>query len=97
VDVAFSGGPLAAGRCGGFTVDAPAGPVALAGAEVTGAASVRIVLAAPVEGPLTLSLGRGRSGAGALVPAQDSAWRLPAQTALHLPVAAGDLPSGGAP
>jgi hypothetical protein len=57
-------------------------------ARVTGRATVKLVLAYQPEGALTVSLGQGRAGAGALVPVESSAWRLPALTTLRLPVAA---------
>jgi len=49
--------------------------------------SVRLVLAAPPAGPLTVSLGEGRSGAGAAVPTDASAWRLPMLPFIAQPVA----------
>ena len=49
---------------------------------------MKLVLAYQPVGALTVSLGQGRAGAGALVPVESSSWRLPALTALRLPVAA---------
>jgi hypothetical protein len=93
VELSFSGGAtLVAGPSGGFTVEASGKKVAVASAEVTGPATVTLTLAARPNGPLTVSLGEGRAGAGAPVPVESSPWRLPAQTALHVPVA--DAPSG---
>ena len=86
LELDFGGAPLAVGPAGGFTVEAGGEPVAVAGAEVIGPATVRLVLAAPPEGELTVCLGQGRAGAGAPVPVEASSWRLPALTALRLPV-----------
>ena len=94
VELSFSGGAtLVAGPTGGFTVEASGSQVPVESAEVTRPATVTLTLAAPPAGPLTVSLGEGRAGAGAPVPAESSPWRLPAQTALRLPVA--EVPAVG--
>lgn len=93
LELNFGGAPLVVGPAGGFTVEAGGEPVAVASAEVTGAVTVKLVLAAQPVGGLTVSLGQGRAGAGAAVPVESSSWRLPALTALHLPVAAGPDPA----
>ena len=94
VELSFNGAAaLVAGSTGGFTVEAPGRKVALSSAEVTGPATVTLTLAAPPAGPLRVSLGQGRAGAGAPVPVESSPWRLPAQTALRLPVV--DASAGG--
>jgi hypothetical protein len=86
IEVGFRGSPLVVGPAGGFTVEAGGEPVEVASAEVTGAATVKLFLAARPDGDLTVSLGQGRAGAGAPVPVERSLWRLPALTALRLPV-----------
>jgi hypothetical protein len=88
IELSFQGAPLVAGPAGGFTVEAGGGPMEVTSARVTGRATVKLVLAYQPEGALTVSLGQGRAGAGALVPVESSAWRLPALTTLRLPVAA---------
>ena len=88
VELSFSAAAaLVAGPTGGFTVETGGDPVAIESAEVIGAATVRLVLAVQPAGPLTVSLGQGRSGAGAPVPVESSEWHLPALTALRLSVA----------
>jgi hypothetical protein len=59
----------------------------LESATVEAGGAVRLVLAAPPVGPLTVSLGEGRSGAGAAVPTDASAWRLPMLPFVDQPVA----------
>jgi hypothetical protein len=86
IDLVFSGAPLAIGPSGGFTVEADGEPVTVTSARVVGGTRVRLVLAARPDGRLAVSLGEGRSGAGVAVPVERSTWRLPAQTALRLPV-----------
>ena len=78
---------LAAGPAGGFTVRSAGEEVPLESATVEAGGSVRLVLAAPPAGPLTVSLGEGRSGAGAAVPTDASAWRLPMLPFVAAPVA----------
>jgi hypothetical protein len=82
----FTGGALAPGPVGGISVEADGLPVAVSTAEVTGDASVRVVLAddAPPGAIMTVSIGRGRDGAGAHVPAESSSWSQPAPTCLRL-------------
>ena len=93
VELSFRGAvTLVSGPSGGFTVEASGRKVAVSSAEVTGPATVTLTLAARLNGPLTVSLGEGRAGAGASVPVESSPWRLPAQTALHMPVV--NAPSG---
>ncbi len=101
IDLRFRTGdePLLGGPVGGFTVVAAGRRVGVVDATVRGTASVRLELAAPVAAPLTVSLGSGRSGAGAGVPVESSAWRLPALTFLDVRVASAAaqarvLPSG---
>lgn len=48
--------------------------------------TVRLVLGEPAEGPLDVSLGEGRSAAGAAVPTDTSAWRLPMLPFVDRPV-----------
>ena len=86
VQLDFVGSRLVVGPAGGFTVEAGGEPVAVASARVTGPSRVKLVLAARPAGELTVSLGQGRAGAGAPVPVESSAWRLPALTALRVPV-----------
>ena len=81
-----------AGPAGGFTVETGGDPVAVESAEVIGEVTVQLVLAAQPDGQLMVSLGQGRAGAGAPVPIESSAWRLPALTALRLHV--GREPAG---
>jgi hypothetical protein len=87
IELSFHGAPLVIGPTGGFTVEAGGVSVEVTSARVTGRATVKLVLAYRPEGALTVSLGQGRAGAGAPVPVESSAWRLPALTALRLPVA----------
>ena len=87
IELSFQGASLVIGPTGGFTVEAGGVPVEVVSARVTGRATVKLVLAYQPEGTLTVSLGQGRAGAGALVPVESSVWRLPALTALRLPVA----------
>jgi hypothetical protein len=88
IELRFRGGAaLAARRSGGFTVEAAGRPVRVAGAKVSGVATVTLTLAARPRGRLTVSLGEGRAGVGAHVPAEGSPWRVPALAALHLRVA----------
>jgi len=78
---------LTPGLAGGFTVRSAGEEVPLESATVEAGGSVRLVLAAPPAGPLTVSLGEGRSGAGAAVPTDASAWRLPMLPFVAQPVA----------
>ena len=56
-----------------------------AAAEAGGA--IRLTLAEAAAGPVTVSLGEGRSGAGAAVPTGSSGWQLPMQPFVGVPVA----------
>ncbi len=68
---------LAAGAdLGGFVVRGGGEELPIASASADGD-SVRLLLGEPAEGPLEVSLGEGRSAAGAVVPTDTSAWRLP--------------------
>ena len=78
---------LTPGLAGGFTLRSAGEEVPLESATVEAGGSVRLVLAAPPAGPLTVSLGEGRSGAGAAVPTDASAWRLPMLPFVAQPVA----------
>jgi hypothetical protein len=69
----------------GFVVSSGDREVPLLSAGVEGQ-TVRLVLGEPVTGPLTVSLGAGGSAAGASVPTDTSAWRLPMLPFVHLPV-----------
>ena len=69
----------------GFVVRSAGGEVPLESAVVEGR-TVRLVLGEPVTGPLTVSLGAGFSAAGAAVPIDTSAWRLPMLPFLSRPV-----------
>jgi len=78
---------LTPGLAGGFTVRSAGEEAPLESATVEAGGSVRLVLAAPPAGSLTVSLGEGRSGAGAAVPTDASAWRLPMLPFIAQPVA----------
>jgi hypothetical protein len=90
MEFALAGGVLAPGAAGGFALRTPDGPVALTGAEVVPPDSVALRLAEPIpytsQARITLSLGSGRDGAGAPVPVESSAWRLPAWPFVGVPV-----------
>ena len=85
------GGSLVPGAAGGFALRAAGVGRALTGAEVVPPDQVVLHLAEPVPfeswAGLTLSLGSGRDGAGAPVPAEGSAWHLPAWPFVDAPVA----------
>ncbi len=78
---------LTPGLAGGFTVRSGGEEVPLESATTEAGGLVRLVLAAPPAGPLTVSLGQGRSGAGAAVPRDASAWHLPMLPFVDEPVA----------
>ncbi len=84
-------GALAPGPAEGIVVDAAGQPVLVTDALVVPPDRVVLHLAAPVAPEdlqsLTVSLGSGRDGAGRSVPAEDSAWRLPAWPFAAEPVA----------
>jgi hypothetical protein len=69
--------PLRPGLAGGIVVGSPSGPVTPESAIVVPPDDVQVTLTAPLEGPLTVSLGAGRTAAGAAVPVEDSSWLLP--------------------
>ena len=91
VTFAVGGGALTSGAVGGFVLRAAGLPVALVGAEAMPPDRVvlRLQEAVPVASwaDLTLSLGSGRDGAGAAVPVESSAWRLPPWPFVAEPVA----------
>jgi hypothetical protein len=62
---------------GGFTASAAGVPVAIESASVDTGGVIRLRLAETPASPPTVALGSGRSGAGAQVPVESSAWRLP--------------------
>jgi sialate O-acetylesterase len=69
--------PLApAADLGGFIVRAGGRKLPITSALAEGD-TVRLLLGESAEGPVRVSLGEGRSGAGAAVPTDASAWRLP--------------------
>jgi hypothetical protein len=78
---------LRRGLAGGVVVESPAGPVSPVAERVVSAHRVVITLDAPVQGPLSVSLGADRTAAGALVPADASKWRLPSLLFVGWPVA----------
>jgi hypothetical protein len=71
---------------GGFVVRADGRPLAIASASADGD-TIRLVLGEPAEGALDVSLGEGRSGAGAAVPTDASDWHLPMLPFVGRPVA----------
>jgi Carbohydrate esterase, sialic acid-specific acetylesterase len=89
IDIATGPGTVALtpGLAGGFTVHSGGEEVPLESATAEAGGLVRLVLAAPPAGPLTVSLGEGRTGAGAAVPTDASAWRLPMLPFVAEPVA----------
>jgi hypothetical protein len=72
---------------GGFAVRSDGQKVPVVGASAQGD-TVRLLLGEPAEGALDVSLGQGRSGAGAAVPTDTSAWRLPMLPFVQHPVVA---------
>ncbi len=70
-------GRLAAGSAGGFIVSVAGVPFAIESATVEAGGAVRLRLAETPASIPTVALGSGRSGAGAPVPVESSAWRLP--------------------
>ena len=77
---------LRRGAAGGIVVRSEAGTVKPVRERVLSAHRVAITLGAPVEGALTVSLGDGRTSAGARVPADTSPWHLPALMFIDRPV-----------
>jgi hypothetical protein len=82
-----AGEPLRRGQVAGIQVESGAGPVTPAVEQVVPPDRVLITLEAPLEGPLSVSLGAGRTAAGALVPVDGSRWRLPPWMFIARPVA----------
>ena len=82
--------PLTPGLVGGFTVRSAGVDVPVESALVESGGTVRLTLAVPATGQLTVSLGRGRTGAGVGVPSDPSPWRLPMLPFVDMPVAASD-------
>jgi hypothetical protein len=70
---------------GGFVVRAAGLPVPVEGAAADGRV-IRLALVGAATEPCTVSLGEGRSAAGAAVPTDPSAWRLPMAPLVRLPV-----------
>ncbi|NLE22497.1 MAG: sialate O-acetylesterase [Actinobacteria bacterium] len=71
----------------GFTVRADGRKCAVEAAAVEAAGGVvRLTLGAQPTGEVRVSLGEGRSGAGASVPVEPSAWRLPMEPFADRPV-----------
>ncbi len=81
--------PLRSGTVDEIVVESQAGPVQCEGELVIPPDRVLLTLAAPAEGPLTVSLGSGRTAAGAAVPVEDSSWLLPCLMFVRWPVALG--------
>jgi hypothetical protein len=82
--------PLAAGTdVGGFAIRSNGREIPIERASVDGK-TVRLLLGESVEGSPSVSLGQGRSGAGAPVPTDTSAWRLPMLPFVNVPVVAGE-------
>jgi len=81
--------PLRSGTVDGIVVESQAGSVQREGELVIPPDRVLLTLAAPAEGPLTVSLGSGRTAAGAAVPVEDSSWLLPCLMFVRWPVALG--------
>jgi hypothetical protein len=80
-------GQLALGTSpGGFVVKAAGAEVPVTAAGVEAGGIVRLTLAEVPAEPLTVSLGSGRSGAGAAVPVDPSDWRLPMEPFVDWPV-----------
>lgn len=78
--------PLAPGAdLGGFVVRDAGRQVVIASASCDGD-TIRLLLGEPAEGSLDVSLGEGRSAAGAAVPTDTSAWRLPMLPFVERPV-----------
>lgn len=75
----------AAADLGGFVVRSDGLPVPVVGASAAGD-TVRLLLGEPAEGTLEVSLGEGRSAAGAAVPTDTSVWRLPMLPFVERPV-----------
>jgi hypothetical protein len=69
----------------GLEVSAAGRPVLVESVAAEGRV-VRLTLAGDAAGPFTVSLGAGRSAAGAAVPTGSSAWRLPMVPFVGLPV-----------
>ena len=70
---------------GGFTVRAAGRPVPVLSAAAEGRV-IRLTLVGDAVHPCTVSLGEGRTAAGAAVPTDASVWRLPLAPFVGLPV-----------
>ena len=70
---------------GGFRVLDDGNPVAVTSVQRTASDTVKITLAAPASGALTISLGSFNDGAGAAVPRDSSPYRLPAEIFVAYP------------
>jgi hypothetical protein len=79
--------PLMPGPVGGILVRSAGQDLPLAGASVTAADTVELTLAEEPGGPLTVTLGSGRTAAGSPVPVESSIWRLPMAVFIDEPVA----------
>ena len=80
------GAPLAGGPVDGIVLRSRGREVPVAAAAVTAPQKVTLTLAKAVRAPLTVSLGGGRTAAGAAVPVESSDWRLPTLMFLRAPV-----------
>ena len=78
--------PLRSGQVGGIVVESQAGPVPSEVELVMPPDRVLITLAAPAEGPLSVSLGADRGASGASVPVDASKWQLPSLMFIGWPV-----------
>jgi hypothetical protein len=79
------GGSLRPGDVGGVVLRSGGDAVPVT-ASVSTADTVTLLLAAPASPPLTVSVGSGRESAGQPVPAEGSAWALPARMFVGAPV-----------
>jgi hypothetical protein len=77
IAVAAGASPLTPGTTGGFTVSAGDVSVPVESATVEADGTVRLVLTERPASAPAVALGSGRTGAGAPVPVEGSAWRLP--------------------
>jgi hypothetical protein len=78
---------VAGADLGGFVVRGGGEELPIASVSAEGD-TVRLLLGEPAQGPLEVSLGEGRSAAGAVVPTDTSAWRLPMLPFVDRPVVA---------
>jgi hypothetical protein len=70
---------------GGFVVRGDGRKLLITSASAVGD-TIRLLLGEPAEGSITVSLGEGRSAAGAAVPTDTSAWHLPMLPFVQRPV-----------